>query len=116
MAHEKWFLRPSQLVGLTPAKARDLIAQCFFESEKDTYAKSLRARGRELSYLEVRKLVDGTVRRAFEATGNNYHEPTKQALKDVVNVLMKKAAAWKTPADLIVHHREELGRIIANLP
>ena len=61
-------------------------------------------------------MVEGTVRRAFEEFGHNYDEPTKDALKDVVNVLMRKAAAWKTPQDLIVHHREELGRIIASLP
>jgi hypothetical protein len=96
MAHSKWFLRPRDLVGLTPAKARDLIAQCFFESQKDTYVESRRVHGREPSYDEVRKLVQDTVRRAFDQAGHNYDRPTKQALKDVVNVLMKKAAVWKS--------------------
>ncbi len=116
MAHKKWFLRPSYLVGLTPTKARDLIAQCFFESEKDVYLQLHRTHVREPDYHEIRKLVDGTVRRAFEHAGYDYDHPTKEALQQVVNVLMRKAVAWKTPPDIIVHHREELGRIISTLP
>ncbi len=116
MVHRKWFLRPRDLMGLTPVKARDLIAQCFYESERDVYLDSQRAQGHAATYDEILKMVEGTVRRAFEETGHSYDEPTKNALKDVVNVLMRKAAAWKTPQDLIVHHREDLGRIIASLP
>jgi hypothetical protein len=60
MAHREWFLRPGDLVGLSPVKARDLIAQCFFESQKDTYVELRPVLGREPSYDAVRKLVEGT--------------------------------------------------------
>ncbi len=116
MVHKKWFLRPSYLVGLTPAKARDLLVRCFFESEKDVYLQTHRIYGDRLDHVDVRKLANDTVRRAFEQTGHDYHHPTKQALQEVVNVLMKKAAAWNMPPDVIVHNREQLARIISSLP
>ncbi len=116
MVHKKWFLQPRDLLGLTPTRARDLIAQCFYQSERDIYLASQRAQGHAPSDEQIRKMVDGTVRRAFLDTEHDYDHPSKEALKDVVNVLMRKAAAWKTPPELIVHHREELGRLIASLP
>lgn len=116
MVHRKWFLQPRDLLGLTPIRARDLIAQCFYESERDIYLASQRAQGHAPSDEEIRKMVEGTVRRAFLEVGHDYEQPSKEALKDVVNVLMRKAVAWKAPPELIVHHREELGRVIATLP
>lgn len=116
MMHRKWFLQPRDLLGLTPTRARDLITQCFYESEKDIDVGSQRAQGHAPGDEEIRKMVESTVRRAFLEAGYNYDQPTKEGLKEVVNVLMRKAAAWKAPPELIVHHREELGRVIATLP
>ncbi len=116
MVHKKWFLRPSCLVGLTPVKARDLVIQCFFESEKDVYLQTHQIYGDKLDQVDVKKLAADTVRRAFEQAGHDFHHPTKKALQEVVNVLMKKAAAWNMPPDIVVHNRQELARVIASLP
>lgn len=114
MTHKRWSLRPRDLVGINPVKARNLISECFFESEKDVYAQA-NLHGRKPTEAEIRRLVEGTVRRAFDEAGFDYARPDKRALQAVVNVLMRKAASWKTPPELIAHHREEIGRILAHL-
>jgi hypothetical protein len=114
-AFQRWGLASSDLENLTPIKARDLLVQCFFEAQRETFARSSKALARDHSDDEVRKSVATMVKMAFKETGGSYDQPTKASIAKAVGALTQKAAAWGTPADIIEHHRVQIERILTVL-
>jgi hypothetical protein len=114
-AFQRWGLASSDLENLTPIKARDLLVQCFFEAQRETFARSSKALARDHSDDEIRKNVATMVKMTFKETGGSYDQPTKAALAKAVVALTQKAAAWGTPEDIIAHHRVQIERILTVL-
>ena len=114
-AFHRWGLVPSDLENLTPIKSRDLLVRCFFEAQRETFARSSKVLARDDSEEEVRKNVTTMVKMAFKETGGSYEQPTKASLAKAVGALTQKAAAWGTPADIIEHHRVQIERILTVL-
>jgi len=112
---KKWFVKPSHLLGLTPETARDLITRCFFEAQKETFSEAGQNLGQMPTDEQLQSTVEGAIRLAFRETGNDYDQPTKQSLFEVVQVLARKSATWKTPPEIVNHHKEQIGKVLAHL-
>lgn len=113
--YKKWFVQPADLMGLTAERARDLIAHCFLEAQKETFAHAGMNLGQAPTDEDLHSMIVGAIRLAFRETGNNYDQPSKQALTAVVQVLARKAAVWQTPPEIIRHHKEQIGKVLAHL-
>lgn len=110
-----WTIDSSQLVGITPGAARDLIIECFFEAQQATFARSRDQMGLENSPEKVRATILAAVRAVFKETGGTFDAPSRGALIEVAETLARKAAAWGTPEDIVRHHKAQAERILASL-
>lgn len=103
------------LVGLTPRRARDLVVQCFFNAQLETFQRAATRLGADTSQEQLHRTVEGAVRLAFRSTKGDYENPTNESLMAAVMDLAAKAAAMGTPHDIIEHHKQQLGRVFAVL-
>jgi hypothetical protein len=112
----KWSVQPSELVGVTPESARDLITRCFFEEQKETFAQADINLGHSPNDADLQNMIVGAIRLAFRETGYDYEHPTKKALTSVIEVLARKVRAWQTPPEIVAHHKEQIMKVLAHLP
>ncbi len=108
-------LTETELQALTLVGARDIVVECFYRAQKETFARAAKAMGSAPSDNELRKTVEGAVRLSFRAVKADFEQPTRQGLIDAVTALATKAAAMGTPPDIIEHHRKQLGRVFSAL-
>ncbi len=102
--------------GMTPLKARDLIIRCFFEAQKEAFARSKKNLGdKKTSDAELQRTVESVVKLTFNETGCNFDNPSKEDLGKAIQALAKKSSMWGTPADIIDYHKGQITRILANL-
>jgi hypothetical protein len=113
--HPLWSVGASELAGMEPAQARDLIVRCFFEAQKETFARAQSHFGPVPDDASLLATVQGAVRLAFREAGGDFDHPTVRALNDSVNVLARKAASWGTPAEVIAHHKGEIEKVLKAL-
>lgn len=104
------------LQAMTPVKARELVCECFFKAQKETFRRSAVRINVGTNDEDLRRNVEGAVRLAFRTARADFDQPTKAMLMGVVQVLAAKAQLLGTPSDIIEHHRVQLGRIFAALP
>lgn len=108
-----WNLPESQLVDLTPEKARDLVVECFYYAQHETFSRTKQRLGMtHLDNASLRASLVGAVRLAFDETGGDYDQPTTASLGRAIAVLARKAESWGTPMDIIRHHAEQIGRVL----
>ncbi|MBM4781135.1 MAG: hypothetical protein GQE15_25875 [Archangiaceae bacterium] len=100
-----------ELVDLTPRRARDLVVQCFFNAQVETFKRAATKLGSSSSPEQLQRTVEGAVRLAFRSTKGDFENPTKETLMAAVMDLANKAAAMGTPHDIIEHHKQQLGRV-----
>lgn len=112
---QRWRLKEEDLEDLDPAKARDLIINCFYEAQKETFARSKQTLGLQADEAGVHASVLSAIKLAFKETGEDFNNPTKKSLNKVVEVLDRKATSWGTPRDIIEYHRNEIMRVIGGL-
>lgn len=109
MIRECWKLPQPELVGLTPARARDLLVECFFFAQHETLARAKQKLGAKgIDDASLRANIVGAVRLAFKESGGDYDQPTRASLGEAVAVLARKAESWGTPPDIIQHHRDQV--------
>lgn len=113
---KRWSLSRQDLLGLEPVKARDLILHCFFEAQRETYARAKANLGLAVTPETIRESVVKAVRAAFDETRGDFNRPTKAALLAVVGVLASKSRSWGTPPDIIEYHRGQIGQVLDLLP
>jgi hypothetical protein len=99
------------LVGLTPRRARDLVVQCFFNAQMETFKRAATRLGADTSEDQLRRTVEGAVRLAFRSTKGDFENPTRDSLMAAVMDLAGKASAMGTPHDIIEHHKQQLERV-----
>jgi|SRR5208282_3149526 len=110
--YKRWNVQPTDLVGLTPEKARDLITRCLLEAQKETFAENEQMLGHMPGEGELQTIVEGAVRLAFRETNQDYDNPTPQGLMKVVEVLARKSSSWGTPAAIIEHHKKQIAQVL----
>jgi hypothetical protein len=111
-----WTLPERQLDGVTVLSARDLVVECFFEAQRETFERAKQRVGAStFDEGSVRVTVTGAVRIAFKEIGGDFDRPTRRSLASTIEVLARKAIAWGTPEDVVAHHRAEVQRVLAAL-
>jgi hypothetical protein len=110
-----WCISDADLQDLDPQKAREILVECFYEAQRETFARVKKQLGSRALEEDVRKSVVTAIKLAFKETGHSYEKPTRRALEDVVEMLANKAQSWGTPDDIIEHHKGEIQRLFAAL-
>jgi hypothetical protein len=110
---ECWTVPETELRRLTAERARDLIVECFYQAQRETFLRAKQRVGAGATDPQaIRAAVLGAVRVAFKECGGDYEHPTPAALEQMVRVLARKAESWGTPEDVIAHHRAQIGRVL----
>jgi hypothetical protein len=115
-AYKRWFCSPSDLVGLNPTRARDIIVKCFFEAQHEAMARSNEIRGLDTDPDALRSQVQVAIRNAFERTGGDFKNPDKVSLVRILGALAESASALGAPRDIIEHHTLQIATVLAELP
>src|SRR5208337_3038219 len=101
---------------MTPVMARDLIMKCFFEAQKEMFARAKKSLfDKDSDDDELHRSVEAAIKVTFKEVGGNYENPTKMQLGMAVQALARKAAAWGTPADIIDYHKAQITSILGSL-
>lgn len=113
---ESWKIPEERLSGaLSAAEARDLMVECFWQAQREAFGRAAASVGGS-SLNDVRQTIVTVVKMAFESAGGQFERPTKQMLERVLPVLVAKAGAFGTPADIVEHHEKQIMNMIALLP
>lgn len=111
-----WLVPESEFRNLSNARARDLIVECFFQAQNETFVRAKQRVGSQaFDEPSIRAAVVGAVRVAIKEVGGDFDRPTADVLAKMVEVLARKAEAWGTPPDVIAHHRAQVNRLLAAL-
>lgn len=111
-----WSVPESEFRAMTPLRARDLIVECFYQAQHETFERAKHRVSKAPADAEsIRKAVIAAVRVAFKEVGGDFEKPTPSMLAKVVEVLAAKSDAWGTPEDVIAHHRAQIERILIAL-
>jgi hypothetical protein len=111
----RWKCKDEDLMDMTPSKARDLIVQCFFDAQKETFARAKKGLGCEISDPSLRSYINGIVKLTFADVNGNFENPSREDLGKVVENLATRACLWGTPTDTIEHHREQIAKVLGSL-
>ena len=111
----RWFLHPSDLLDVTPIKARDLIVKCFYEAQKETIVAAGEKIRQAQNDAELQNTVIGAVRLAFREAAGDFDHPTKGGLIAAVEILAHKSQQWGTPPDIVQHHKTQISRVLQAL-
>jgi hypothetical protein len=109
---KKWHVTEADLQQINLVKAKNLIIECFYQEQSQTFRRVLEGAGVSASENDVRKAVVAAVKFTFKEIGEDYDNPTKESLIKVVELLAKKAAMWGTPLDIIEHNIAQLMKVI----
>ncbi len=108
-----WEIDFKSIGKLTPEKVRDLIIECFFHAQKETFKYTKKKLyKKEPTDDEIRNSVITLVQMTFKEIGGDFDNPSLDALKKVVENLAKKAKAWGTPDEIINHHKNQIEKLI----
>lgn len=111
---EGWKIPEEKLARpLSALDARDLLVECFWQAQREAFARAASSVGGSLT--GVRETIVTVVKMAFESVGGEFDRPTRQALEQVLPVLVSKASAFGTPADIVKRHELQLTTLIGQL-
>ena len=114
-SYERFSVSKEELQNLTPLKARDIIVHCFFDAQKETFARVMKNLGNIPNDADLKIKLEGSVRLAFQEAEGDFNHPNLQCLMKTVEVLGNKAAAMGTPSDIIAHHQAEIMKVFEAL-
>ncbi len=85
LPQECWTVPEAELHKLSPLRARDLIVECFFQAQHETFLRAkqrMSARPNEPDAIHAAVLA--AVRVAFKESGGDYDHPTSVSLARMV--------------------------------
>lgn len=109
---KRWSPSESELADMNPLKARDLIITCFFEAQKETFARSRQQLGLQSGEKELHTSIESAIKLVMKETGGDFDHPTRESLAKAVEVLARKASSWGTPEDIIEHHKKLIQNVL----
>jgi len=107
-----WNISPADLAGLNPVRARDLLVACFYEAQKDTFARAKLKLKKIAGEAEVRASVLNMIQLVFKTQGFDFDNPSKRGLTAVANELARKALAWGTPEEIVASNQKKIQAIL----
>jgi hypothetical protein len=111
----RWKCKEEELMNMTPSMARDLIIQCFFEAQKETFARAKKELGKEVSDPSIHNSIVSVVKLTFAEVEGRFDNPSREDLGKVVQTLALKASLWGTPADIIEYHKGQISKVLGSL-
>lgn len=115
-AFHRWECEPDKFRALTPIGVRDMILDCFYQAQKDTYAGAKKGTAAMNTDEDLKRIVWGAVRLAFDRSQVDFCRPTREGLRRVVALLAKKASSWGTPREVVEHNLAQINKAIDALP
>lgn len=106
-----WRVDTADLHGMTPARARDMLVDCFFAAQHEAYSLTSHGYLGEIGRAEVRKTVESLIQLKFRELGCCWEDPTPDDLQRVALTLAVEASAWGTPAETIERSMSELRKV-----
>jgi len=110
-----WTASETDMAEMTPIKARDLIIDCFFHAQKETFQAIKEKLNKESTDEQILESVQSIIKMTFDETGGDFDNPTKEQLMSVVMNIAGKSKAWGTPPDIIDHHKQQIEKILSLL-
>lgn len=111
----KWNVSESQLRDCTPATVRDLIVECFYVAQGQTFRRVKEQAHAPCAEKNIIDSIAAVVRLAFSECQGDFNNPSKESLQRVIVFLSKQAATWGTPQDIIEHHLAQIQKAIDRL-
>jgi len=108
----RWSVTGEMLAGMTPAKARDALVDCFFHAQMETYRCVKKVRGEETTDEAVLAAVKDGVMMAFREVGGDFEAPTRDKLIQAVEFMAKMAPVWGTPEHIVERHKGEMMKVL----
>jgi hypothetical protein len=108
----EWRAAPEFESELDAVSIRDMLVECFFEAQKEVFARTKNKMGTSADKDALRTSARGAVRSAIGRVGGSYDEPTIESLQQAMEVLGSKARTWGTPDDVIERHMSEMNRVM----
>lgn len=112
---ERWCLNPSDLEEMNAVKARDVIMNCFFEAQKETYIRGGMLMGQEFSEEQVRNTIKYSFKSGFKSINADFNNPSIESINQLISLLMRKAKAMGTPEDIVLYHRDQIDQVLVAL-
>ncbi len=110
--YKRWVLSGSDLIELTPLKAKGLIEKCFYDAQKEIYITSKKRLNVPFDDNKVRESIRATIRLAINHVGGDQDNTSKETLYKVLDILEQKAKSWRTPDELIEYHKRQIVRAL----
>ncbi|MDA8084031.1 MAG: hypothetical protein M0024_10280 [Nitrospiraceae bacterium] len=111
----RWTIKEDDLKGMDEKKARDLIVKCFFEAQRETFARIKQDMGGSTRDEDLMVNVLASIRMVFRETGSDFDNPTREGITKAVETLAKKAGSWGTPQDIIDFHKGQIMKVLGLL-
>lgn len=113
----QWNINISDLDDLSPVKVRDLIIECLYKAERETFLriKNESNISSNENEKEIREYIETRVKIAFDTVGGNFEHPTKESLSNVAVVIAKMSTLFGTPKNVIEFHKGQMQRLIKAL-
>lgn len=107
-----WCVRPEQLHDIDGVRARDLMMDCFYSAQHETFSRAKRKLGTSWDEAAVRASVSGAIRTALREVGGRWEQPRRADLMAAAEVLARRARSWGTPDDIIAAHQAEFALVL----
>lgn len=106
-----WTVDAAELENITPARARDLLVECFFAAQNEAYARTSHEKHAEIGRVEIKKTVESLIRMKFKELGHDWDCPTADGFRQVALSLAVEAACWGTSPETIERSMAELRKV-----
>lgn len=116
LVHEPWLGSPSDLVGLDPMRAKNLVLECFVEAQHEAMIRDWEHRYQDKNPNLIRLEAQDALHDAFDRTGGDYDNPDKASLVRVSESLAETVGKSGTPRDIVGRLTRQIAIVLAALP
>lgn len=102
----------ADLHTVSGTRARDLLAECFYCAQQQTFVRIKQRMGTSWDEDAVRKSVSGAIRATLGEVGGAWDDPGKADLIAAVEIFARRAKSWGTPEDIIASHKAQFMRVL----
>lgn len=102
----------ADLHAVSGTRARDLLAECFYCAQHQTFVRIKQRMGTSWDEEAVRKSVSGAIRATLGEVGGTWDNPGKADLGAAAETLARRAKSWGTPDDIIASHKAQFMRVL----
>jgi len=110
--YREWTLQERLPSQIEPARARDILLDCFATVHGPHYEATKKHMGVSATKEDVRRSVKGIMRIAFRQAKGDFDHPDRESLERVVEYLGEKSRTWGTPEPVIARHSADIQRVL----